>query len=399
MDGNQNNLAAYGRDTVIEIDLDAVMHNVRQFLNYLPAGTQVMAVVKANGYGHGSVQVARAALEAGARYLAVAFVDEGIELRQAGITAPILVLGYTPLHAIADALKHQLSLTVYSFESLSAIADQAARLGMNAQIHVKVDTGMGRIGLQPEETLTFIEEALKLEQIRTEGLYTHFATADERDKTYTHYQEKLFARVVQDVKQRGIHIPLIHTANSAGAIELPDRVYDMIRLGISLYGYYPSSEVNDRAVSLQPALTFKTKIVHLKQPPPGIGVSYGKTYTVRGDEWIATIPVGYADGFSRQLSNRGFALVNGVKVPIVGRICMDQVMLDVSQAMPVQIGDEVVLYGRQGDEEISVDEIARELQTINYEVTCMLSHRIPRIYLKNGQPVEMVNRIRQSIEL
>ncbi|SEN38894.1 alanine racemase [Lihuaxuella thermophila] len=379
---------------MIEIDLDAVMHNVREFRKHLPVKTQIMAVVKADAYGHGAVPVAQAALEAGAVYLGVAFVDEGIQLRNAGIEAPILVLGYTPPYAARDAIRHRLTITVYSEESLQAVENEAARLGMEAKVHVKVDTGMGRIGLAPEEAAAFVRRALSLPHVQVEGIFTHFATADERDKSYTRFQEERFAGVIRELKKEGIELPLIHIANSAGAIELPDRVYDMVRIGISLYGYYPSAEVNQRAVELKPALTFKTKIVHLKQSPPGTGISYGKTYTTSGTEWIATIPVGYADGFSRRLSNQGHALVRGVKVPVVGRVTMDQVMLDVGDAMPVQVGDEVVLYGEQGRERISVEEVAGLLGTISYEVTCMLGRRIPRIYLKNGQPVTIVNHLR-----
>jgi alanine racemase len=394
VDGIRNERPAYGRDTVIEVNLDAIGHNVQQFLRHLPGGTRIMAVVKADAYGHGAVPVARAALEAGATYLGVAFVDEGVELRQAGIEAPILVLGYTPPQAAEYAIRHGLTLTVFSRESLEAADRAAARLNVPARVHVKVDTGMGRLGIKPHEAHDFIRLVLQCRSVELEGLFTHFATADERDKSYALYQERSFARLVEDLERQGIRIPLVHIANSAGAIELPDRVYDMVRLGISMYGYYPSAEVDRSVVDLKPALSFKTRVVHLHRPAKGTGISYGKTYSARGDEWIAVIPVGYADGFSRLLSGQGFALINGKRVPVVGRVCMDQMMLDVTRALPVNIGDEVVLYGRQGEEEITVDEVADLLGTIHYEVTCMLSHRIPRIYLKNGEPIQIVNRLR-----
>lgn len=384
----------YGRDTVIAIDLDAVAHNVRQFIQHLPKGKRIMAVVKANAYGHGAIPIARTALEAGASELAVAMVDEGIELRRAGIEAPILILGYTPPHAIADAIQHRIRLTVFSDDVLREVEETAVRLQKKATIHVKVDTGMGRIGLQPKEAISFITKALQSPHIIVEGLFTHFATADEVDKSYTHYQEEQLAIVTRGLEKLGIQLPLVHSTNSAAAIDLPDHVYDMIRLGISLYGYYPSKDVDHQKVKLKPTLTLKTKIVHLKQLPAGWGVSYGKTYMAQGDEWIATLPIGYADGFSRQLSNRGHALVKGIKVPVIGRVCMDQVMLDVTQAMPVKVGDEVVLYGKQGNNQITIDEVADELNTINYEITTSLSHRIPRIYYKNGQAVEVYNRLR-----
>jgi alanine racemase len=384
----------YGRDTVIEIDLDAIAHNVSQFQRYLPQGTRIMAVVKADAYGHGAIPVAEAALAAGASYLGVAFVDEGVELRRAGIGAPILVLGSTPPRAVRHALEHDLTLTVYAEKSVREIDEEAARLGKKARVHIKVDTGMGRLGVQPSHAFAFIHKTLKYRHVEMEGIFTHYATADEEDKSYALFQLHQFIRVLNQLREAGIHIPLKHIANSAGAIELAGHVFDMIRLGIAMYGYYPSDEVNRQTVSLRPALSFKSRIVHLFRPAGGTGISYGKTVVATGKEWIATIPVGYADGFSRLLSNRGFALVNGVRVPVVGRVCMDQLMLDVTEAMPVRVGDEVVLYGSQGKEQITVDEVARSLGTIHYEVTCMLSHRIPRIYLRDGKPVAVINRLR-----
>nr|WP_093231283.1 alanine racemase [Thermoflavimicrobium dichotomicum] len=389
-------MSKYGRDTVIEVDLDAIHHNIQQFKQHLPVNTMIMVAVKANAYGHGAVLVSQAALEAGANALGVAFVDEGIELREAGIQAPVLVFGFTPSYAIADALKHHLALTVYDETNLLAIHEKAKELGIEATVHVKVDTGMGRLGLTPDQAIDFLEKVRELPYVRLEGLFTHLATADEAGKTYMNYQLSSFDKVVKRAKEMGINIPIIHCANSAASIDAPNHAYNMVRIGISLYGLYPSQEVNRQKVQLKPALTFKSRIIHLKQPPKGTGISYGKTYVARGDEWIATVPVGYADGFSRQLSNSGFALVRGVKVPVVGRVCMDQLMLDVTNAMPVKVGDEVVFYGRQGELEIHVDEVAAQLNTINYEVTSMLSRRIPRIYLKNGQPVAIVNDLRRS---
>lgn len=386
----------YGRETVIEIDLDALQNNINQFRSILAPDVRMMAAVKANAYGHGAVPIAKAALEAGVDALAVAFVDEGMQLRNAGIQAPILILGYTPDHAIEEAIRHRIAITVYHPSQLKIIHNIAEKLDIPAQIHIKVDTGMGRIGLQPEEVLPFLAEAKHCRHIFIEGIFTHFATADEEDQTYFHHQRKLFEQVIDQIRQSGFHIPIIHCANSAATIRQPRTVYNMVRIGISLYGLYPSNEVDRQRVRLSPILTFKSKIAHVKRPPAGWGISYGKTYTASGEEWIATVPVGYADGFSRQLSNRGFALVNGVRVPIVGRICMDQLMLDVTKAMPVSVGDEVVFYGRQGNEEITVDEVANWLNTIHYEVTSMLSERIPRIYLRNGKPCGTYHPLLQS---
>ncbi|MFD1427090.1 alanine racemase [Kroppenstedtia sanguinis] len=381
----------YFRDTVALIDLDAIAHNVSQFRRRLPGGCRLMAAVKADGYGHGSVPVSQAALAAGATDLAVAFLDEALELRAAGITAPILVFGEIPERGIEPALQAGISLTVFNEVGMEKIAQVAAHTGYQARLHIKVDTGMGRIGLWEDAAVSFAERWVRDSRLTVEGIFTHFATADEIDKSYAMEQHGRFLRVLQQLQARGIRIPLIHCANSAAAIDLPEWSHGMIRLGISMYGYYPSTQVNRMEVSLDPALTLKTRIIHLKRPPAGMGISYGKTARVNGDQWIATIPIGYADGYSRQLSNRGMALVQGQRVPVIGRVCMDQTMLDVTSAMPVKVGDEVVLYGKQGSEEIHVDEVANLLGTISYEITCMLGHRIPRLYLQSGQVVHVNN--------
>lgn len=382
----------FGRDTWIEVDLDAITNNVKEFQRYLPQDTKIMAVVKANAYGHGSVPVARAALEAGASYLAVAFVDEGVELRQAGIEAPILVLGYTPEHAIDYALRHHLTLTVYRSESVLKVEQEAARLGMVAPVHIKVDTGMGRLGLLPAEVPSFLAQVASLPHVEVEGMFTHYATADEADQSYALFQLQQFTEVAR--RARAEHeIPLVHIANSAGAIQRVEKVFDMVRIGIGLYGFYPSAEVDDTRVALRPALSLKSRIAHVKQPPPGTGVSYGKTYTVSGNEWIAVVPIGYADGVNRHLSNAGEVLVKGQRVPIVGTICMDQLMINVTDVMPVEVGDEVVIYGEQRGERITVDEVAKRLNTIHYEVVCALSHRLPRFYIKKREIVRFINRL------
>ncbi|MBD1372304.1 alanine racemase [Hazenella sp. IB182357] len=386
----------YARETIVEVNLDAIHHNIKQFSNVLPPGTHMMAVVKADGYGHGAIHVAKAALEAGATYIGVAFVDEGIELREAGIEAPILVLGHTSPHAIPLALQNELTLTAYTKETLLRVAGYGEKKDRKIPIHVKVDTGMGRIGVDPAEIDSFLQYADALKYVEIEGLYTHYATADEADKSYMHKQWDLFADIMLRVEQMGLSIPYIHIANSAGTIEWPHHVYNMVRLGVSMYGYYPSTEVSTADVSLQPALTFKSSVSHLKQLPAGHGVSYGITYLATGKEWIATVPVGYADGYPRSLSNISFVLVGGIRCPVIGTICMDQLMVDVTEAMPVYTGDEVVLYGQQGDQTITVEEVAQLLGTINYEIPCMLNHRIPRVYLKQGNEVGVRNRLRSK---
>lgn len=386
----------FGRDTVIEVDLDALEHNMKQFRRHLQENVRMMAVVKADAYGHGAVQIAKTALSSGASYLAVAFVDEAVELRNAGISAPILILGYTPPHAFPTAVQYDLTCTVYSHENLRQMMETAKKVGKALRVHVKVDTGMGRLGLFPEDVLPFVRDMVQSPYIEWEGIFTHYATADETDKDYALKQEQKFKQVVETLARENLQPKIAHIANSAGSIDLSERTYNMVRLGISMYGLYPSAEVNRQSVSLQPVLTLKTKVASLKKPVAGTGVSYGKTYIASGEEWIAALPIGYADGINRHLSNRGHVLINGKKVPIVGRICMDQLMINVTEAMPVAVGQEVVLYGRQLQSEIAVDEVAELLGTINYEVTCMLSHRIPRIYKRRGEVVDIVNRLRKK---
>ncbi|MDM5154627.1 alanine racemase [Bacillus sp. DX1.1] len=387
----------YGRDTIVEINLDAVKHNVREYKKRVnDKNIAMMAAVKANGYGHGAVEVAKSAIEAGVNQLAVAFVDEGIELREAGITAPILILGYTPVEATAEAIQYDIMMTIYRIEDLKGIDQVAERLGKKARIQVKIDTGMSRIGLQEEEVLPFLEELKNMKHVEVEGMFTHYSTADEIDKTYTIMQTTLFEKAVNTAKELRIHIPFIHSSNSAGSMELSNTFQNMVRVGIGIYGMYPSREVDHTVVAMQPALSLKSKVAHIKHAKKGRGVSYGNTYVTSGEEWIATVPIGYADGYNRLLSSKGHALINGIRVPVIGRVCMDQLMLDVTKAMPVQVGDEVVFYGKQGEEEITVEEIADMLGTINYEVTCMLDRRIPRVYKENGETVSVVNILRRK---
>lgn len=387
----------YGRDTIVEVNLDAVKHNVREFKKRVnDKNIAMMAAVKANGYGHGAVEVAKAAIEAGVNQLAVAFVDEGIELREAGVTVPILVLGYTPVEVAKDAIGYDIMMTVYRIEDLKGINEIAKQLEKKAHIQVKIDTGMSRIGLQEEEVAPFLEELKNMKYIEIEGMFTHYSTADEINKIYTNMQTSLFEKAVNTAKEMGIHLPYIHSSNSAGSMELSNTFQNMVRVGIGIYGMYPSKEVDHTVVSLQPALSLKSKVAHIKHAKKNRGVSYGNTYVTTGEEWIATVPIGYADGYNRQLSNKGHALINGIRVPVLGRVCMDQLMLDVTKAMPVQVGDEVVFYGRQGEGEISVEEIADTLGTINYEVTCMLDRRIPRVYKENDETTTVVNILRNK---
>lgn len=384
-----NSLETFYRPTWVEVSLDALRHNIQAFRRALPAEMGVMAVVKADAYGHGAIKVAQEALDCGVAYIGVAFLDEGLELRKAGITAPILVLGYTPPEGVQVAIDHDITLTVFHdelWEAVETVGDG------KLNVHVKIDTGMGRIGLQAgEEAIAYIERALRHPNVHVEGIYTHFACADEADKSYTLEQHAKFEGVVGHFRNLGVTFRYLHTGNSAAAIECPELSYNMIRLGISMYGLYPSEEVNRERIRLEPVMSIKTRMSHIKTLPAGSGISYGVIYRTAEEETIATLPIGYADGYSRMLSQKAHALVRGQRVPIVGRICMDQCMANISAITDPTKEEEVVLMGRQGEETISAEEIAALLGTVNYEVTCMVSHRVPRVYMKDGERVHVAN--------
>jgi alanine racemase len=396
--GKVNGVDSFYRPTWVEISLDALRSNIAAFRKVLRPDIRIMAVVKADAYGHGAVEVSKEALASGADYLSVAFLDEALELRRAGIEAPILVLGYTPPEGLELAREHRITLNVYSDEVLQALSQSEPKPGQTPlKIHVKIDTGMGRLGLHTEEeAIRFIDKALQLPGVQVEGLFTHYANADETDKTYTYEQYRKLNRIVRHFADRNVTFPYVHAGNSATAIDTPELTFNMVRLGISMYGLYPSEEVQRQTVSLQPVLSLKTGIVHLKTLPEGSGVSYGTIYRTRANEQIATLPVGYADGYSRLLTGKAEVLVKGQRVPIVGRICMDQCMVNVTNLPNVGLGDEVVLIGRQGSESITAEDIAKLLGTINYEVTCMISHRVPRVYIRNGEVVQKVNPLQRE---
>ncbi|MCL4424673.1 MAG: alanine racemase [Firmicutes bacterium] len=371
------------RPTWAEINLDNIAFNLRGVRQL--TGRPVMAVVKANAYGHGAREVARTVLEEGASFLGVAVVEEGIELRRAGISAPILILGATLPQQAALVVQHDLRATVFSFPLAEALSRASIALGKPALVHVKVDTGMGRIGLIPLEVPEFIMQMSRLPGLIFEGLFTHFSSADEADKSYTQKQLFLLEGVLKELRTRGIRPPLVHAANSAALLDFPPSYLDLVRLGISLYGYYPSREVR-REIPLKPALTWKSTIVHLKKVPVGTPISYGRTYQTAGMEVIASLPVGYADGYSRALSNRGQVLVRGCRARVVGRVCMDQTMVRLDHLPDAAVGDEVVLLGTQGQETIEADEMAAWQDTISYEILCGIGRRVPRIYIKKGKP-------------
>lgn len=363
-----------------EVNLDNIVYNLEQVRKRVSAETLIMAVVKADAYGHGVIPVARRVVEAGADRLAVALPEEGVELREAGFTLPVQVLGEILPPQYPLILDYDLIPTIGKIETARGLNQLAVRKGVLQKVHLKVDTGMGRIGTLPDSAVEFVLKIAQLSNLELEGLMTHFATADEENKEYTYYQWERFNYVIRKLETEGVSIPIKHAANSATIIDLPQFELDMVRPGIMLYGLRPSPEV-DNSLSLKPALSWKARIIYLKEVPAGTAISYGSTYITPRRSRIATIPLGYADGYSRLLSNKGQVLIHGRRAPVRGRVCMDQFMVDVTEIPGVSVGDEVVLIGKQGKEEITATEMADLTGTINYEITCSISKRVPRIYL------------------
>lgn len=376
------------------IDLDALEYNIKSIRKKTPEGTGIIGVIKADAYGHGSVEVAQVLLENGADWFAVAVVDEGLNLRKHGINAPILLLGYTPELRFEDVINNGFIQTMYSYEMAEKLSKTAVRLGKTAVVHIKIDTGMGRIGYRVnDEAADEIVRISKLPGIEVNGMFTHFAASDEADKAYTNMQFERFMKMDKMLKDRGLNIPIRHAANSAAIMDIDSMMLNMVRPGIILYGAYPSDEVVKENLDLRPVMSIKTHVSFVKEVEKGDCISYGRTYTAPGKRKIATIPVGYADGFIRAYAKEGKVLIKGKFAPIVGRICMDQFMVDVTDIDDVKINDEVVLMGTQGENSITADDIAKALNTINYEVFCTLSKRVPRQYIRNGKVTETVKYV------
>lgn len=376
------------------VDLDAIASNIKNIRAKVDKNSGIIGIIKADAYGHGSVETAKVLLDNGADWLAVAVVDEGLNLRKNGITAPILLLGYTPELRLNDVINNGFIQTVYSYDTAKKLSEAASALGKKAVIHIKIDTGMGRIGYRVnEESADEIVKISKLPNIDVNGMFTHFSTADEADKSYTLEQYNKFVKMNDMLEERGLHIPVKHAANSAAIMDFDNMMFNMVRPGIILYGAYPSDEVKKENLSLSPAMSIKTHVSYVKDVNEGDSISYGRKYTAPSKRRIATIPVGYADGFIRAYSKGGKVLIRGEYAPIVGRICMDQFMVDVTDIDGVEVNDEVVLMGRQGDKEITADFIASVLDTINYEVFCTLSKRVPRQYIQNGKIVKTIKYV------
>ena len=379
-----------------EIDLDILANNMREIRRITSPGAEVMAVVKADAYGHGAIQVAKVLLENGAARLAVSMLDEAIELREHGITAPILTLSHTDPRRIPEVFKYDVTQTVYSEEFAAALSDHAQKVKREVRIHIKVDTGMGRIGyLTGTDSIEEILRISRLPGIAIEGLFTHFATLDEPDNTYSELQFGRFIEMADALENRGLMISVKHVCNSAGILRFPHMHLDMVRAGLIMYGMWPQGCPHAyQPITLQPAMTLKSSIVHVKDLPAGSSISYGRHFITPKDSVIATIPIGYADGYSRRLSNRADVLLQGKRARVVGNICMDMCMIDVTdfENCP-EIADEVVLFGTQtvGTQKysLSVDEISDLLDTMNYEITCLVGKRVPRVYLHSGNIVHM----------
>lgn len=362
--------------TWLEINLPALRNNIRQIQTITQR--PVMVVIKANGYGHGMVEVARAAVDAGAAWLGVARLDEAVVLRRSGINLPVLVLGFCMPDQAAEALDYQISLTVYHPDLIAAYAARISTAGQRLRIHAKIDSGMGRLGVFPEQGLDFIRQIVNRRGLELEGVFTHLARADEPEAETTEWQLRRFQLLVEELEAKGLRPPLVHAANSAGALYFPGARYDLVRPGIAVYGLHPSPQT-PLPPGFQPVMTWKARLASVKELPGQHGVSYGHRYTTTRQERIGVVPVGYADGFRRTVGN--YVLVGGERVPIVGKVCMDQCMVQLDAVSAARIGDEVVLMGQQADQRISAEEIAAAWGTIGYEVVCGMAGRIPRYYI------------------
>ncbi len=381
---------SFYRDTWAEIDLSAIKYNVEQMYKRLSPHTGIYAVVKANAYGHGDIQVAKQALEAGAERLAVSLLDEAIKLRRAGITVPILVMGWIRPEDAPVAADHDIAVPVFQKEWLDQLQQNAFKKTL--KLHMKWDTGMGRVGIRNTEEMDAILSGIKDNPwIELEAIFTHFATADEEKLDYYNEQIARFDTLYDHLKKVWPQPVEIHTGNSAASMRFPEDMHHHVRFGISMYGLYPSPVVKgEQPIDLKPAFTLNSRLIHVKKVQPNEAISYGATYQSENEEWIGTVPMGYADGWIRKL--QGFeVLVDGKRHPIVGRICMDQFMIKLDREY--SIGTKVTLIGKQNNEDIHTDELAEYLETINYEIPCMISYRVPRMYLKNGHMVEVDNTL------
>jgi alanine racemase len=383
----------YLRPAWAEINLNNLEYNMKE-IKKISKSKEIMAVIKADAYGHGALDTAPVLLENGATRLAVAVITEALELRNGGIEAPIVILGYTPLSFATEIIENNIEATVYSYEYAEALSKEAVSCGKSVKIHIAVDTGMGRIGFLPtEESVNNVYKISKLSNLIIEGLFSHFSSSDEKDKEYTYRQAEKFLWFDNKLKELGVDINIRHIGNSAAVIDLPDLHFDAVRPGIIIYGYYPSNEVYKSCINLKPVMSLKANIIHVKNLPQGEYISYGRTFKTERESCIATIPIGYADGYTRLLSNKGKVIVKDRFAPVVGRVCMDQCMIDVTGIDGVKLGDEVILMGERDNLKLTADDLAEQMGSINYEVICMISKRVPRVFIKDGKVVKIRNYV------
>lgn len=376
--------------TWAEINLDNLKSNLGNIKKILEEDAKICGVVKANAYGHGSVEISKVLVNEGVDYLAVARLEEAIELRQNNILIPILCLGYIDENALEDAVKNNIYITIYSYEAAYKLNEICEKIGKRCTVHIKLDTGMSRIGFLPNiNSVDDIQNISRLSNINIEGIYTHFAVADEKDKEFTYKQVDKFNYVIKELENRDVYIPIKHVSNSAATMDCFDLNFNMVRCGIILYGHYPSEHVNKESLSLKPVMTLKTKVAHIKELDSDVGISYGLRYKTLEKAKIATLPIGYADGFTRLLTDKVKVKVNGEMVPVVGKICMDQCMIKINQNHDIKIGDEVIIFGEGYEEKI--ENLANELGTINYEMLCMIARRVERIYVEGNVILQKVN--------
>ena len=366
------------------VNLNSIRYNIEQVSKRIAKGTGIMAVIKADGYGHGAVAVARtlAGMDSVWGY-AVATIDEAMEIVHIGCEKPILILGYVPPSMYGLAVTNGIRIPVFDLHSASKINAVAGQLGMKCKVHIKVDTGMGRIGIEPSDRgLEFVRQVSLMGNLEIEGIFTHFARADEKDKENALHQAKLFKDFTAKLEDEGIHIPLKHCSNSAAIIDMPDLHMDIVRSGIITYGLWPSDEVDKHNIDLKPAMEIKSAVIYIKDIEKGTPVSYGGTYVAKKTTRVATVSIGYADGFPRSLSNKGIVLIKGKRYHVIGRVCMDQLMVDIEMNDEISVGDVVTIVGRDGDEEITMDEFAALSDRINYEAVCDIGKRVPRVYTR-----------------
>ncbi len=370
--------------TWIEIDLDAIEHNLKAVKRKVGNDTKILAIVKADAYGHGAVRVSQALIDNGVDMLGVAFPEEGIEIRKNNINIPILVLNPVLSEQVEDILKYSMEVTVCSLDIARELSKTAKRHCCNIRIHVEVDTGMGGAGVTPGKALSFIKALQLIENLEIEGIFTHFNSSEEKDKSFAREQNNIFKEVIKQIGDEKIRIPLIHAANSAAILDMPDSYFNMVRPGLILYGIFPSNYVS-RKIDLKPAMSVKTKIINLKHLDPGRTIGYGRTFEILKRTTVATIPVGYRYSYNRRFSNLGKVLINGKRASIIGRVCMDRCFIDVTNLQDVEIGSEVILYGNQRNEAISIESAAELIGTIPYEIVCNIGTKVPKKMYKTAK--------------